>query len=214
MASACTFHGVVGIKNATPYTLEPKKRYWKMHGFVPLSLDADDDIGDLLVSVFTFGGTTAQPEDGNYFINARVITSTADEHLSLELYCVDEMQPTDSGRAVPTLIVVGKVSRGSSDLINSRAFDMDIMQYGIKPQQLARIRCFYPEDHPRLSRTPLPTAEKHIIVQGCISELLHNRCVVRVHDITLGPGSGVVELNRSPNIYAHFCCHGEWGLRL
>ncbi|KAG2111970.1 uncharacterized protein F5147DRAFT_792628 [Suillus discolor] len=86
--------------------------------------------------------------------------STADEHLSLELYCANEMQPTDSGRAVPTLIVVGKVSRGSSELVNSRAFDMDIMQYGIMLQQLTCIHCFYPEDHLRLLKTPVPTAEK------------------------------------------------------
>lgn len=112
------------------------------------------------------------------------------------LHYIQEMQPTDSGRTLPTLIVVGKVSRGSSELIESRAFDMDIMQYGIMLQQLARIRCFYPEDHPRLTKTPVPTAEKHIIVQGCISELLHNRCVVRVHDITLGPSSGIVEKRR------------------
>ncbi|KAG1897600.1 uncharacterized protein F5891DRAFT_982568 [Suillus fuscotomentosus] len=196
MASACSFHGIVGIQNAVPYALEARKCFWKMDGFVPLSLDIEDDLADLAVSVFIFGGTTAPPEDGIYFINACVITSTIDEHVSLELYCVDEMQPTDSGRTLPTIIVISKVSRGSSELVESRAFDMDIMQYGIMPQQLARIRCFYPEDHPRLTKTPVPTAEKHIIVQGCISELLHNRCIVRVHNITLGPSSGVVEKHR------------------
>lgn len=89
MASACSFHGVVGIQNAVPYALEARKRFWKMEGFVPLSLDVEDDLADLAVSVFIFGGTTAPPEDGIYFINARIITSTTDEHVSLELYCVD-----------------------------------------------------------------------------------------------------------------------------
>jgi hypothetical protein len=88
------------------------------------------------------------------------------------------------------------VSRGSSELVDSRAFDMDIMQYGIMPQQLARARYFYPEDHSRLMKTPVSTAEKNIIVQGSISEISHHRCLVRVHDITLGPSAGVVEKRR------------------
>lgn len=111
-------------------------------------------------------------------------------------YLVDDMQPTDSGRALPTVVLVGKVSKGSSELVDTRGFDVDIMQYGIMPQQLARIRCFYPDSHPRLSKTPVPTAEKHVIVQGCISELYDNRCVISVHDITLGPSTAVVERRR------------------
>jgi hypothetical protein len=89
MASSCTLHGIVGIQKATAYCLEPKKRFWKMEGFVPLSADADNEIGDLPVSVFTFGGKNMPPEDGIYFINARVITATTDDETTLELYCVD-----------------------------------------------------------------------------------------------------------------------------
>ncbi|KAG1719658.1 hypothetical protein EDB19DRAFT_1918680 [Suillus lakei] len=164
-----------------------------MDGFVPISLDAEDGIGDLPVSIFIFRGKNTPPEDGIYFINACVVTTSVDEDTTLELYCVDDMQSTDSGRALPTVIVIGKVSKGSSELVDTRGFDLNIMQYGIMPQQLARIHCFYPDDHPHLTKTPMPTAEKHVIVQGCITELYHKQCVVSVHDITLGPSTAVVE---------------------
>ncbi|KAG1761172.1 hypothetical protein EDD22DRAFT_954238 [Suillus occidentalis] len=196
MASACTFQGIVGIQNATRYSLDPKKTFWKMEGFVPVSPDPEDGVGDLSASVFVFGGRNAPPEDGIYFVNARIVTTTVDENTSLELYCVDDMQQTDGARAIPTIIVVGKVSKGSSGLVDTRGFDVDIMQYGVMPQQLARIQCFYPDDHPHLSKTPLPTAEKHVIVQGSISELYDNRCIISVHDITLGPLTAVVERRR------------------
>ncbi|KAG1863415.1 hypothetical protein C8R48DRAFT_708289 [Suillus tomentosus] len=196
MASACSFHGVIGVQNATPYVLEANKRFWKMEGFVPISVESDDTVCDLPVSVFIFGGKNAPPEDGIYFINARLITTAVEDETSLELYCVDDMQSTDSGRVLPTIIVVGKVSKGSEELKDNRAFDIDIMQYAIMPQQLARIRCFYPDEHPRLTKTPVPTADKHVIVQGSISQLLPKRCVIRVHDITLGPSPSVVERRR------------------
>ncbi|KIK32884.1 hypothetical protein CY34DRAFT_100593 [Suillus luteus UH-Slu-Lm8-n1] len=193
MASACTFHGVIGIEHAEPYVLESKKRFWKMDGFVPISTDPEDSAGDLPASVFIFGGNNPPPEDGIYFVNARIVTTVNQDDTSLELYCVDDMQSTDISKFLPTVIVVGKVTKGSSELKDKRAFDVDITQYGIMPQQIARIRCFYPDNHPRLTKTPVPTAEKHVVVQGSIIKLTHNRCVIRVHDITLGPSTGVVE---------------------
>lgn len=80
--------------------------------------------------------------------------------------CAQDMQSTDGGRSLSTVIVIGKVSKGSSELMEGHAFDINIMQYIIMPQQLSRIHCFYPEDHPHLTKTPMPTAEKHVIIQG------------------------------------------------
>jgi hypothetical protein len=40
MTSACTFHGIIGIQDATPYAVD-KKRYWKMDEFVPLLFETD-----------------------------------------------------------------------------------------------------------------------------------------------------------------------------
>lgn len=196
MASACTYHGIIGIQNAARYILDPKKTFWQMEGFVPVSPDPEDGVGDLPAAVFTFGGRNAPPENGIYFVNARIVTTTVNNSTSLELYCVDDLQRIDGARAIPTVILVGKVSKGSSGLVDTRGFDVDIMQYGIMPQQLARLRCFYPDDHPRLSKTPVPTAEKHVIVQGCITELDDNRCVISVHDITLGPSTAVADRRR------------------
>ncbi|KAG1835942.1 hypothetical protein F4604DRAFT_2009498, partial [Suillus subluteus] len=89
MASACTYHGIVGVQNATRYILDPKKTFWMMEGFVPVSPDPEDGIGDLPASIFIFGGRNAPPEDGIYFVNARIVTTTVNESTSLELYCVD-----------------------------------------------------------------------------------------------------------------------------
>lgn len=106
------------------------------------------------------------------------------------------IQPLDSARALPSVLIAGKVSRGTSELAESRSFDVDVMQYGIMAQQLARMRCYYPPAHPRLDRTPVPSAEKYVIVQGSITELDHKRCIVCVHDITPGPSTNVVENRR------------------
>ncbi|KAG1754447.1 hypothetical protein EDB19DRAFT_2021256 [Suillus lakei] len=82
----------------------------------------------LPISILTFGGGNAPPEDSIYFVNARMITATAGDDTTLELYCIDDMQPIDCGKALPTVIVVCKVYKESSHLVENRAFDLDIMQ--------------------------------------------------------------------------------------
>jgi hypothetical protein len=88
MTSACTFHGIIGVQNAAPYALD-KKRYWKMDGYVPLPFETHPSAEDLEVTVFAFGGGTPPPEDGIYFINARLITVTNDDETNIEMCCVD-----------------------------------------------------------------------------------------------------------------------------
>jgi hypothetical protein len=58
MTSMCTFHGIIGIQDATPYAVD-KKGYWKMDGFVPLPFETETSTGDLQLTVFAFGGTRA-----------------------------------------------------------------------------------------------------------------------------------------------------------
>jgi hypothetical protein len=60
-----------------------------MDGFVPISTDPEDSAGDLPASLFVFGGNNPPPEDGIYFINARIVTTVNEDVTSLELYCVD-----------------------------------------------------------------------------------------------------------------------------
>lgn len=88
MTSACTFHGIIGVQDAVPYAID-RKRYWKMDGYVPLPLETDESAGDLHVIVFAFGGGTPPPEDGIYFINARMLTVTNDDETNVEMCCVD-----------------------------------------------------------------------------------------------------------------------------
>jgi hypothetical protein len=40
-----------------------------MDGFMPLSLDPEDDVGDLAVSIFVFGGKNVPPEYCIYFMH-------------------------------------------------------------------------------------------------------------------------------------------------
>jgi hypothetical protein len=116
--------------------------------------------------------------------------------VAASIHLFQDLQRIDGAHAIPTVILVGKVSKGSLGLVDTRGFDVNIMQYGIMPQQLARLRCFYPDDHPRLSKTPVPTAEKHVIVQGSITELYDSHCIISVHDITLGPSTAVADRHR------------------
>lgn len=64
------------------------------------------------------------------------------------------------------------------------------------PQQIARIHCYNPTGHPRLDRTPVPTAKKHVIIQGNITEVDGKHCLLCVHDITLGPSTNIVNSRR------------------
>jgi hypothetical protein len=99
-------------------------------------------------------------------------------------------------RALPSVTVIGKVTKGSSELHHSHSFDIDITQYGIMPQQVARICCFYPDGLRRLQKTTVPDAGKHVAVHGVITEIKARWCVVRVHDITLGPSDGIIDARR------------------
>jgi hypothetical protein len=85
---------------------------------------------------------------------------------------VPDMQLLAAGvRALPSVTVIGKVSEGSSELHQSCSIDIDITQYGIMPQQVARLRCFYPDGLRRLQKTTVPDAGKHVAVHGVLTEI-------------------------------------------
>lgn len=60
-----------------------------MDGYISLSMDSEETSTDLLTSIFTYGSRTAPPEDGVYFVNARLIMATVDDETNIELYCID-----------------------------------------------------------------------------------------------------------------------------
>lgn len=55
-----------------------------------------------------------------------------------------------------------------------------------------RMHCYYPQSHPRFSKTPLPTAGKDVVVQGTVRSIAGDRCIVIVKDIALGPSDMVI----------------------
>ncbi|KAG1865186.1 hypothetical protein C8R48DRAFT_772884 [Suillus tomentosus] len=158
MATSCTFHGLVGIQNASIYQYD-NKHYWKYDGYIALP------DSDLAVTVFTFGANTASAEDGIYLMHACAMIGSAvtDEGMSthtLHLYANDELQPLEDGnRASPILIVAGKVSQSNYALEQDHDIDIDIdiSQYVFAPQQNIHVHCYYPQGHPRLS------LDRHII---------------------------------------------------
>ncbi|KAG2366073.1 hypothetical protein BDR07DRAFT_1397269 [Suillus spraguei] len=110
MATSASFHGVVGLQNGNRYQID-KKSYWRYDGFIATPER------DIRVNVFTFGANTASAEDGK---------STH----SLHLFAIDDLQPLpDGARAIPTVIIAGKVSRSSFSLKQENGFDMDVSQY-------------------------------------------------------------------------------------
>ncbi|KAG1881331.1 uncharacterized protein F5891DRAFT_1204180 [Suillus fuscotomentosus] len=87
MATSCTFHGLVGVQNASRYQYDTK-HYWKYDGYIALP------DSDLAVAVFRFGANTASTEDGIYLMHARAMIGSAvtDEGTSthtLHLYAND-----------------------------------------------------------------------------------------------------------------------------
>ncbi|KAG2745966.1 hypothetical protein P692DRAFT_201055985 [Suillus brevipes Sb2] len=106
---------------------------------------------------------------------------------------LQELQHLDDGNhALPMLIVAGKVSRSNFALEQDHGFNIDISQYIFAPQQNIRVRCYYPQGHPRLSKTPLPSALKHVVVQGTILRIENERCVLAIKDIAFGPSDNVI----------------------
>ncbi|KIK40522.1 hypothetical protein CY34DRAFT_13649 [Suillus luteus UH-Slu-Lm8-n1] len=127
---------------------------------------------DLAVSILTFGANTASSEDGIYLMHTQAmiglgLTDQGTSTHALHFYAIDELQPLDDGiHALPMLIVAGK--------------------------QNIHVRCYYPQGHPHLSKTPLPSASKHVIVQGTILRIENEHCVLTVKDIAFGPSDNVV----------------------
>jgi hypothetical protein len=70
MATSCTFHGLVGIQNASRYQYD-NKHYWKYDGYIALP------DSDLAVAVFTFGANTASAEDGIYLMHGHTMIGSA-----------------------------------------------------------------------------------------------------------------------------------------
>ncbi|KAI5991919.1 hypothetical protein EDD15DRAFT_2197349 [Pisolithus albus] len=195
MASCCNVHGVVGVRNGRAFTYSQGKTFWKHDGFLPLPS------GDLAVDFFTFGGDPAPLEDGPYSGIARVVSqTTAGSNVDtsdpiLQLFATDDFvamplmaAECDSQMPSPAFVTVGRVCRSNLDVNQNRAFDIDVSQYGAAPQQLIRLRCFYPSSHTRFHKTPLPNVGKHVVVHGYLTGFHHGRCLIHVRDIALGPG--------------------------
>ncbi|KAG1869967.1 hypothetical protein F4604DRAFT_1926750 [Suillus subluteus] len=135
MATSASFHGVVGLQNASRYVID-KNNYWRYDGFI-----ATPEMGDIPVNVFTFGANTASAEDGIYLLDARttigpIIDDEGKSAHSLHLFANDEIQPLPDGAcALPTIVIAGKVSRGAFTLQQENRFDMDVSQYVAGSQQ-------------------------------------------------------------------------------
>jgi hypothetical protein len=207
MATTCTFHGLVGIQNTSQFQHD-NKHFWRYDGYIALP-DTD-----LAIAIFTFGANTASTEDGIYLMYAQAMigSGVSDEGTTthtLHFYAIDvrifilltlhthsilqELQPLNDGNhALPMLIVAGKVSQSNFALEQDHGFDINILQYVFAPQQNIRVCCYYPQGHPHLSKTPLPSASKHMVVQGTILCIENECCVLAIKDIAFGPSDNVI----------------------
>ncbi|KAF8124116.1 hypothetical protein EV363DRAFT_1299992 [Boletus edulis] len=180
MASSCNVIGIIGVRNGHAFQYAPGKQFWK-----------HDDVE---VDVFTFGGGSSAPlDDGVYFGAARIVarmTAGADVQTTepiLQLFVNeggDDVLP-------PVFVIVGKTSRTNFMVDQNQVFDIDISQYGAAPQQLIRLRCFYPNENSRFMKTPLPSVGKHVVIHGHLTGFSAGRCIIHIVDIALGPGTDV-----------------------
>lgn len=205
MATSCNVHGIIGVRHGRAFAYSHGKNFWKHEGFLPLPS------GDLAVDFFTFGGDAAPLDDGPYSGIARVIAQqTAGSNVEttdpvLQLFATDDFAPMpavasedDSPMPSPVFVVVGRVCRSNLDVDQNRAFDVDVSQYGAVPQQLIRLRCFYPSTLTRFLKIPVPNVGKHIVVHGYLTGFSHGRCLICVRDIALGPGEITAPPTDSP----------------
>ena len=113
-----------------------------------------------------------------------------------------KMQPLQTlppnARALSALTTSGKVSQSSTELEANQGFDIDVFQFSAVVHQSVRLRFYYPSTHPRLTKTPLPAAGKHVVVQGYIQRVENDRCVVSVNDIELGPSDSIFSADPPP----------------
>jgi len=110
------------------------------------------------------------------------------------------------------LIVAGKVLKGTYQLLQERAFDMDVAQYAGNSSQNLRIRCYFP-DSPRFAKTPFPPASKHIVVHGTISRIKDDRCIIGIKDIALGLLQGVIAAPTSESAPSTSVPHFDWSAK-
>ncbi|KIM50840.1 hypothetical protein SCLCIDRAFT_33946 [Scleroderma citrinum Foug A] len=197
MGSFCTYQGIVGIHTSEPYIYSDKRRYWKHDAVVPVVQT------DVPVDVLTFGGEAAAMEGSIYYVTARTILQpnpkSEEGEFRLQLYANTPLQPLPpNARAVCALTISGKVSQGSAELEKHRGFNIDVSQFGAAPHQSIRLRCYFPSTHPRLTRTPLPSAGRHVIVQGCIQRIDGDRCIVSVNDIKFGASESIFTVDTHP----------------
>jgi len=123
------------------------------------------------------------------------------------------MQPMPKrSRALPVLIIAGKVSKGTYQLLQERAFDMDVAQYAGNSSQNLRVRCYFP-DGPRFAKTPFPPASKHVVVHGTISRIEDDRCIIGIKDIALGPLQGVIAAPTSESAPSTSVPHFDWSAK-
>ncbi|KAG1805934.1 uncharacterized protein BJ212DRAFT_1486076 [Suillus subaureus] len=177
------------------------------------------EIGDVHINVFTFGANTASAEDSIYLLDVRttsigpIIDDEGKSAHSLHLFANGDLQPLPDGACTfPTIIIAGKVSWGAFTLNQENGFDMDVSQYIVGPQQNMQVHCYYPKGHPHFSKTPLPTASKHVIVQGTVQSITGDQCIVTIKDIALGPLDTVTTTDdRSENVPAIHLKQFDWG---
>ena len=113
--------------------------------------------------------------------------------------------------ALPTLITVGKVSKGTLQLQQDRGFDIDVSQYAGTSSQNLRVHCYFPES-PRFIKTPFPPASKHVVVHATVLRMEGDRCITAVKDIALGPLQGVIAGASSDSSPPMTFTHFDWNV--
>lgn len=102
------FHANTPLDTLTGFSKHRQPNFTKLLCFganeIFSRMEAKDAVCDLPISVLTFGGGNAPPEDGIYFVIACMITAATGDDTTSELYCVDASLLTDECVLQPVFV--------------------------------------------------------------------------------------------------------------
>ena len=115
----------------------------------------------------------------------------------------------NGGRAIGTYIITGKVNRSGGEVDRELGFDVDIAQWGAVNHQTVRFTCFFPTCHPRLTKTPMPPAGRHVALQGVLNDIDEDRGLVYIQDISFTHTGETIQAEAPSSKLKHFDWYGK-----
>ena len=83
------------------------------------------------------------------------------------------------------------------------------MPTGAVNHQTVRFTCFFPTCHPRLTKTPMPPAGRHVALQGVLNDIDEDRGLVYIQDISFTHTGETIQAEAPSSKLKHFDWYGK-----